>query len=88
MMIDYSDRAPVMVLLHGEVCSKREAGKILGCGAGKIGSMIADGRLDAACEGKKVDVRSIARYIAAPAKEDEAARIRRIKMKNNSNYAV
>lgn len=87
-MINYGDRATVMVLLHGEVCGKREAGKILGCSASRINSMIADGRLDAACEGKKVDVRSIARYIAAPAKEDEAARIRRMKLKHNSDWAV
>lgn len=87
-MIDYGDRATVMVLLHGEVCSKREAGKILACSASKVNSMIADGRLDAACEGKKVDVRSIARYIAAPAREEEAARIRRMKLKHNSEWAV
>ena len=87
-MIDYSDRATVMVLLHGEVCGKKEAGKILGCGTAHINSMLEDGRLDYACEGKKVCVRSIARYIAAPKKADEEARIRRVKMKYKTEYAV
>ena len=87
-MIDYRDRATVMVLLHGEVCGKREAGKILGCGTAHINSMLEDGRLDYACEGKKVCVRSIARYIAEPKKMDEEARIRRVKMKYKTEFAV
>lgn len=87
-MINYSDRATVMVLLHGEVCGKREAGRILGCGTAHINSMLEDGRLDYACEGKKVCVRSIARYIAEPKKADEEARVRRVKMKYNSEFAV
>ena len=87
-MIDYGDRATVMVLLHGEVCGKREAGKILGCGTAHINSMLEDGRLDYACEGKKVCVRSIARYIAEPRKADEEARIRRVKMKYKTEFAV
>lgn len=87
-MIDYGDRVTVMVMLHGEVCSKREAARILDCSASRINAMIGDGRLEAACEGKKVDVRSIARYIAAPAQEDEEARMRRIKMRHRSDWAV
>lgn len=87
-MIDYGDRATVMVLLHGEVCGKKEAGRILGCGTAHINSMLEDGRLDYACEGKKVCVRSIARYIAEPKKADEEARIRRVKMKYKTEFAV
>ena len=87
-MVDYNDRATVMVLLHGEVCSKQKAGELLHCGVSKISSMIDDGRLDAACEGKKVDVRSIARYIASPAQQDDEARIRRLKKRNGSGFAV
>ena len=87
-MIDYNDRATVMVLLHGEVCSKQKAGELLHSGVSKISSMIDDGRLDAACEGKKVDVRSIARYIASPAQQDDEARIRRLKKRNGSGFAV
>lgn len=87
-MIDYNDRATVMVLLHGEVCSKQKAGELLHCGVSKISSMIEDGRLDAACDGKKVDVRSIARYIASPAQQDDEARIRRLKKRNGSGFAV
>ena len=87
-MVDYNDRATVMVLLHGEVCSKQKAGELLHCGVSKISSMIEDGRLDAACEGKKVDVRSIARYLASPAQQDDEARIRRLKKRNGSGFAV
>lgn len=87
-MIDYSNRETVMVLLHGEVCGRSEAAKILDCSAGHIGTMLADGRLDYACGGKKVCVRSIARYIAEPRKADEEARKRRVKMKYKSEFAV
>jgi hypothetical protein len=50
--------------------------------------MLKDGRLDEACAGTMVSVRSIARYIAAPRAEDNKARIRRIKERNGSQWAV
>lgn len=87
-MIDYKDRETVMVLLHGEVCGKSEAAKLLDCGTGHINTMLEDGRLDYACGGRKVCVRSIARYIAEPRKADEEARKRRIQMKYNCEFAV
>lgn len=87
-MIDLNDRVTVMVKLYGEVCTRKEAAKILGCVPSTISTMLKDGRLDSACEGSKVDVRSIARYIAAPEKEDYEARKRAKMRKYGSKYAV
>lgn len=87
-MIDPNERAALMVEAYGEVCTKAQAARILRRGPTAIRSMLADGRLDAACEGEMVDVRSIARYIAAPKQADEAARQRRIKLRHNSEWAV
>lgn len=77
-----------MVLKYGEVCNKRTAGHILSRSSSCINSMLKDGRLDEACAGTMVSVRSIARYIAAPMAEDNKARIRRIKERNGSQWAV
>ena len=53
-----------MVALYGEACQKKTAAKILDCKApSTISAMLADGRLKSACEGERVDVRSIAAYI-------------------------
>ena len=87
-MIDYNDRATVMVLIHGEVCKKAAAARILDCGPEMINQMLKDGRLDAACEGTMVDVRSIARYIAAPKQEDFAAKQRRRRERTGCKYVV
>ena len=87
-MIDLNDRVTVMVKLYGEVCTRKEAAKILGCAPPTISKMMQDGRLDSACAGSMVDVRSIARYIAAPEKEDFEARKRAKMRKYGSNYAV
>lgn len=77
-----------MVERYGEVCNKRTAGRILSRSASCINAMLKDGRLDEACAGTMVSVRSIARYISAPRLEENKARIRRIKEKNGSNWAV
>lgn len=82
------ERADHMVRLYGEVCTKTAAARILGCAINTIYKMLDDGRLDAVCAGTMVDVRSIARYIAAPAKEDAEARKRKMQLKHNSNWSV
>ena len=87
-MINISEREALMVEAYGEVCKVAQAARILGRDRQTIKSMIADGRLEEACEGTRVDVRSIARYIAAPKQEDFEARKRRLKMKHNSEWAV
>lgn len=72
-----NDRLTDMLERYGEVCTRVAAAKILGCSTGKIKNMLRDGRLETACWGTMVDVRSIARYIAQPRQIDEAARQRR-----------
>ena len=71
------DRLTDMLERYGEVCTRVAAARILGCSTGKIKCMLHDGRLETACGGTMVDVRSIARYIAQPRQTDEAARQRR-----------
>lgn len=83
-----TERGNEMAKMYGEVCSKAEAARILRCGKKRIESMLSDGRLDAACEGSRVDVRSIARYIMQPRQEDEAARIRRLKLRRGTEWVV
>jgi hypothetical protein len=73
---------------YGEVCKKTTAAKILGCCPNTVNAMLRDGRLEAACGGAKVDVRSIARFIAEPAVVNEEARIRKIKQRRNMEFAV
>ena len=72
-----NDRMSDMLERYGEVCTRVAAARILGCSTGKIKCMLHDGRLETACGGTMVDVRSIARYIAQPRQIDEAARQRR-----------
>ena len=87
-MIPVDDRVELMVRAHGEVCTKAYAARLLNCAPATIGQMIQDGRLDPACEGKRVDVRSIARFIARPEEEKMKARLRRVKMRYKSEFAV
>lgn len=76
-MLAEPERTQIMIAQYGEVCKKAKAAKILDRTVGTINAMIRDGRLDDACGGTMVDVRSIARYIAAPKQEDFEARKRR-----------
>ena len=71
------DRLTDMLERYGEVCTRVAAARILGCSTGKIKNMLKDGRLETACGGTMVDVRSIAMYITQPRQIDEAARQRR-----------
>lgn len=48
---------------YGEHVDKSTAAKILGVTRATVYAMLKDGRIKGACEGKRVDVRSIARYI-------------------------
>ena len=52
-----------MVRMYGEVCNKSKAARILGVDRASIYRMINDGRLQTACGGTSVDVRSICRFI-------------------------
>jgi len=81
-------RADLLTERHGEVCTRTVAAKILGRSPQTINAMLRDGRLDAACGGTMVDVRSIARYIHQPAEADFEARNRRYKQRHNTEWAV
>lgn len=87
-MITNDERADLMVKCYGEACRKAEAARILSVNPRTINAMLTDGRLAPACEGTRVDVRSIAGYIAAPAKAEEAGRVERIKQRNGSEWAM
>lgn len=82
------EREAVMVLMYGEVCTKTAATRILGRSAKTVNRMLEDGRLEPACEGTRVDVRSIARYIEAPKQVDFEARKRKLMAVHKSNWAV
>ena len=78
------EREDLLVAQHGEATTVSNAARVLSKARNTIMAMLKDGRLDYACKGKRVDVRSIARYIMAPKQEDFAARQRR----KGHNWAV
>lgn len=61
---------------YGEYVDKTVAAGILGVTRTTVYAMLADGRIEAGCSGRRVDVRSIARYMARPS-GGEGARHRR-----------
>jgi excisionase family DNA binding protein len=87
-MISYEDRVADLTDRYGEVCTKSNAAKILGVHVMTIKRMIADGRICSACAGNRVDVRSIAKYIAEPGELENSGRINRIKQRYGSSSAV
>ena len=73
-----NDRMNDMLERYGEVCKRTIAARILGRSPKTVRAMLADGRLETACAGEMVDVRSIAAYICQPKQADELARQRRM----------
>ncbi len=59
------NKADELVLRHGEYVDKTDAARILGVTRATVYAMLADGRIAGACEGRRVDVRSIGRYLAS-----------------------
>lgn len=51
---------------YGEYVDKTVAAGILGVTRTTVYAMLEDGRIDGACGGRRVDVRSIARYMVRP----------------------
>ena len=51
---------------YGEYVDKTVTAKILGVTRATVYAMLADGRIEGACAGRRVSVRSIAQYMAAP----------------------
>ena len=55
-----------LIDMHGEHVDKSTAARILGVTRATVYAMLADGRIEGACSGRRVAVRSIARYMATP----------------------
>lgn len=62
---------------YGEYVDKTVAAKILGVTRATVYAMLADGRILGACAGRRVDVRSIARYLTRPAESEDGHEKRR-----------
>ena len=56
-------RESVLVKLYGECVSKTDAADIMGVTRATVYTLLRNGRIKGAMGGRKVDVRSIARYI-------------------------
>jgi hypothetical protein len=75
--MDLREREDLLVAQHGEVTTVSNTARVLSRARNTVVQMLKDGRLDYACEGTMVDVRSIARYIMAPKDADFKAKVRR-----------
>lgn len=84
----YEERSRIMVEQYGESCTKVAAGRIMGCDPRTISRWIADGRIEDACCGTRVDVRSLARYLSAKKQVDEELRKRKVSMRYNCEFVV
>ena len=68
------DRHQAMVERLGEACSIKTAAHEIEVSTATVARMLADGRLTPACEGSRVDVRSLADYIERRSEADREAR--------------
>lgn len=59
-------REATLVERYGESVDKTVAARVLGVTRATVYAMLADGRINGACGGRRVDVRSIARYLSTP----------------------
>lgn len=84
----YEERSRIMTEQYGEACTKKVAAHILGRDPRTIARWIADGRIDDACAGTMVDVRSLARYLAAPAEAILEVRKRKYMEKTGCEFYV
>lgn len=78
-MPDMTDQqyAEHLCALHGEACDQTKAAKIIGCSTRLIRDALQDGRLESACGGTRVSVRSIAAYIRRRPQIDYNTRLER-----------
>ncbi|MBP5461898.1 MAG: helix-turn-helix domain-containing protein [Lachnospiraceae bacterium] len=58
-----TDRLTRLLETHGEVMSRAEAAKVLSVCRTTLLSLIKAGKIKTACEGKRIDTVSVARYI-------------------------
>ena len=59
-------REEALVAQYGEYVDKTATARILGVTRATVYAMLSDGRIEGACSGRRVSVRSIARYMATP----------------------
>lgn len=62
-------REEALVERYGESVDKTVAAKLLGVTRATVYAMLADGRIAGACAGRRVDVRSVARYLSQTGSE-------------------
>lgn len=65
---ELSRKEEALVAHYGAHVDKSTAARILGVTRATVYAMLADGRIEGACEGKRVDVRSIARHLCTESK--------------------
>ena len=80
-------RADELTTRYGEYVDKTVAARILGVTRTTVYAMLEDGRIEGACEGRRVSVSSIARYMMKP-KLGEGGRSRRGKRRIVSEAAM
>lgn len=79
---EYADH---LCALHGEACTQTKASHLIGRSSRMVQDMLNDGRLRRVCEGRMVDVRSIAEYIRAPKAIDSATRLEKRRRRDGVN---
>lgn len=84
MSLTLEERTDAMLDRYGECVNQPQAARILGVSPSTINRMMRDGRLESCCGGSKIDVRSIARYIAEPAQ----VKTEQLKRKYKTRYLV
>lgn len=67
------NREEALVERYGECVDKTVASRLLGVTRATVYTMLADGRIDGSCEGRRVDVRSIARYLSRPSQRKKVS---------------
>lgn len=58
------ERSEALTARYGEAVDKTVAAKILGVTRATVYTMLSDGRIESACAGRRVSVRSIASYLS------------------------
>jgi len=80
-------RADELTERYGEYVDKTVAARILGVTRATVYAMLEDGRIEGACEGRRVTVQSIAQYMMKP-KLGEGGRSRRGKKRTLNEAAL
>ena len=68
-----ANREEALVERYGECVDKTVASRLLGVTRATVYTMLADGRITGSCEGRRVDVRSIAQYLSRPAQKKKVS---------------